>query len=322
MFRIFLFTAMVILISCSSKKKSLRGEDVQSEADFVESFNDITLPFVLSDTSIDNKLDDSALINAKLIQQFLPDSLFKEFKGSKPKFYAMGKATDKQSDHYLFIKAATASKQGGYIACFDKDNKFKAGMPLIFNQTDRSTRTEAGLDKKFTISVNKSRTGKDGQLYYRKNVYVYNNIGTFTLILQESNEVLEVKDIYNPIDTLPMHGKLAGNYVKDKKNFVTIRDAVKPNRVLFFIHFETNNGECTGELKGEADVIKPGLARYTEPGDPCSLEFSFANNKVSLLELKGCGNYRGIKCFFEGSYPKKASTKKPAAKKPAKSTKG
>jgi hypothetical protein len=317
MFRILLVIGVLILASCSSKKKSLRGEEVETVTDFVESFNDIALPVELTDTSIDNKLDDSALINIKLIQKFIPDTLFREFKGTKPKYYAMGKVTDKTGIQYLFIKATTAAKQVGYLLCFDKEKTCKAGMALVSNNTDRNIHTQAGLDRKFTIYINKSRMGKDGASYYRKNVYVYNDIGTFTLILQESNEVPEVKEIYNPIDTLPAKGKWSGNYIKDKKNFVSVRDAAKADRLLFFVHFEENNGECVGELKGEADIIKPGLARYSAPGDPCSLEFSFAANTVNLLELKGCGNYRGIKCFFNGSYSKKAPPKKP--KKAAKS---
>jgi hypothetical protein len=317
MFRILLVIGVLILASCSSKKKSLRGEEVETVTDFVESFNDIALPVELTDTSIDNKLDDSALINIKLIQKFIPDTLFREFKGTKPKYYAMGKVTDKTGIQYLFIKATTAAKQVGYLLCFDKEKTYKAGMALVSNNTDRNIHTQAGLDRKFTIYINKSRMGKDGASYYRKNVYVYNDIGTFTLILQESNEVPEVKEIYNPIDTLPAKGKWSGNYIKDKKNFVSVRDAAKADRLLFFVHFEENNGECVGELKGEADIIKPGLARYSAPGDPCSLEFSFAANTVNLLELKGCGNYRGIKCFFNGSYSKKAPPKKP--KKAAKS---
>ena len=317
MFRILLFIGVLILASCSSKKKSLLGEEVETVTDFVESFNDIALPVELTDTSIVNKLDDSALINVMIIQKFIPDTLFREFKGSKPKYYAMGKVVDKTDDQYLFIKAATNAKQVGYLLCFDKEKTYKAGMALVSNNTDRNIHTQAGLDRKFAIYINKSRMGKDGASYYRKNVYVYNDIGTFTLILQESNEVPEVKEVYNPIDTLPAKGKWSGNYIKDKKNFVSVRDGAKADRLLFFVHFEENNGECVGVLKGEAEIIKPGLARYSAPGDPCSLEFSFAANKVNLLELKGCGNYRGIKCFFNGSYPKKAPPKKP--KKAAKS---
>jgi hypothetical protein len=108
--------------------------------------------------------------------------------------------------------------------------------------------------------------------------------------------------------------KISGYYVKDKKNLISIRDGSKPGKILFFIHFEKNNGECVGELKGEASVIKPNLAQYAAAGDPCSLEFGFASNKLSIKELQGCGNYRGVRCFFEGSYPKKVVKSKKTTK--------
>jgi hypothetical protein len=38
------------MVSCSSKKKNLSSEEVETSADFVESFNDVSLPFVISDT--------------------------------------------------------------------------------------------------------------------------------------------------------------------------------------------------------------------------------------------------------------------------------
>lgn len=308
------------LFSCKGRKKVLTGEDTVSAAEFVESFPLLELPVVLSDTTINNKLNDSALIAPALLRNFVPDSVFsKDFaKGTKPKYYLMGRAEDKNEDHYLLIKAATVSKQAGYIVCFDKENKFRAGMPMVTNYSDRNSHTQAGLDKKFTITKNKTRKGPDGQLFYNKNVFVYNTSGAFTLILTESNEALEVREVYNPIDSLKRTNKLSADYIKDKKNLVSIRDASKPGRIIFFIHFEKNNGECTGDLKGEAMLIKPNLAQYSAAGDPCSLEFNFANNQVSIKELRGCGNYRGVRCFFEGSYPRKKVVTKTNTKAAAK----
>ncbi len=308
---------MVVLFSCKGKKKMLTGEDTVTAEEFVQSFPELTLPVVLSDTTINVKLSDSALIAPVLLKQFVPDSIFrKEFgKGTKPKFYLMGRAEDKNEDRYLLIKAATPAKQAGYILCFDKDNIFKAGMLVVTSSSERNTHYQGGIDKKFTITRNKQKKAADGQIYYNKSVYVYNTSGAFTLILTESNEELEVKEVYNPIDSFARTNKLSGDYIKDRKNLVSIRDGAKPGRVLFFIHFEKNNGDCIGELKGEATLIKPNVAQYAASGDPCSLEFTFSNNQVSLKELQGCGNYRGIRCFFEGSYPRKAVKKAPAKRK-------
>ena len=78
--------------------------------------------------------------------------------------------------------------------------------------------------------------------------------------------------------------------------------------------FETNDGECTGELKGVADLIKPNTALYRRADDHCELEFLFTNTSVKVRELEACGNHRGIKCSFDGSYAKK-KVAKPRQKK-------
>jgi hypothetical protein len=307
MIRIFLcFIFSSFLFACKSGKKSLNSEESISVEEFVESFPELKLPFAMQDSLLDDKLGDTALISTKLLQVFIPDSLYnKDFKNAKPKFYALGRAVDKNEDQYLVIKAATATKQVAYIACFNKEDVFKAGMPFVANSSNRNEELEGLLDKKFTISSNRKKKARDGQIYYSRNVYVYNSVGTFTLILMESNEVPEDQEVFNPIDSAAASFKWTGNYVKDKKNFISVRDGSKPHRLSFFIHFEKNNGECVGELKGEADMVQPSIARYSAAGDPCSLEFRFENNKVSVTELNGCGNHRGIKCFFNDSYPKK-----------------
>jgi hypothetical protein len=307
MIRIFLcFIFTSFLFACKSGKKSLNSEESISAKEFVESFPELKLPFAMQDSLLDNKLGDTALISIKLLQVFIPDSLYKkDFKNAKPNFYALGRAVDKNEDKYLVIKAATATKQVAYIVCFNKEDVFKAGMSFVTNSSNRNVELEGLLDKKFTISSHRKKKARDGQIYYSRDVYVYNSVGTFTLILMESNEVPEDQEVYNPIDSAATSFTWTGNYVKDKKNFISVRDGSKPNRLSFFIHFEKNNGECVGELKGEVDMVQPSIARYSAAGDPCSLEFRFEKNKVSVTELSGCGNHRGIKCFFNDSYPKK-----------------
>ncbi|HEX5668001.1 MAG TPA: hypothetical protein VFX73_04300 [Chitinophagaceae bacterium] len=307
MFRaLFCLLTMAMLFSCKQGKRNLSSDESITAGEFVESFSELKLPYNLHDSVLSKKLGDTALISAKLVKEFIPDSLYKkDFKSSKPKFYVLGRAVDKNEDSYLIFKAATKEKQVAYVACFDKEHVFKAGMTLVTSSSEKNVENEGALDRRFTLIRNRKKIARDGQVFYTKNVYVYNNAGTFTLILTESNEVPENAEIFNPIDSLPMTFKLSGNYVKDKRNFVTIRDGSKPNRLLFFVHFEKNNGDCIGELKGEVELIQPALARYTASGDPCSLEFKFDGKKVTLTELSGCGNHRGIRCFFNDSYPKK-----------------
>ena len=81
------------------------------------------------------------------------------------------------------------------------------------------------------------------------------------------------------------------------------------------MHFEKNNGDCKGELKGEAKLISPLVAQYTSAGDPCLIHFTFNDNKITMKEIEACGNHRDIKCFFEGVYTKQKDAKKKPVKK-------
>ena len=83
-----------------------------------------------------------------------------------------------------------------------------------------------------------------------------------------------------------------------------------PSEINFFVHFEKSKGECNGELKGKARFISSTVAQYYEPGNPCTIQLSFSNARVTMKETRGCGSYRDIKCYFEGSYPKKKEKKK------------
>jgi hypothetical protein len=127
--------------------------------------------------------------------------------------------------------------------------------------------------------------------------------------MTEPNEEI-IEDVINPIDTFPSKAKWSGNYVKDKRNFISIRDGKKANELLFFIHFEKNNAACTGELKGIARMIAKNKAEYYEHGNTCRLELKFEGSQVSIIETGGCGAFRDIKCLFEGSYPLKKAPRK------------
>jgi hypothetical protein len=88
-------------------------------------------------------------------------------------------------------------------------------------------------------------------------------------------------------------------------NLVSIRDDSKAGRINFFIHFDRNDGECTGELKGVANITSSNTAVYQQPGDACSIQFNFSSSSVTLKEIQACGAHRGVKCSFDGSYPAK-----------------
>jgi len=305
-----------LCFGCKSKKADLSGEGPLEAADFVESFNELKLPYMLYDSSLSRRPKDSFLIGRKVFSRFVPDSVWRgDFgKGVTPKFYSLGRVSVEDGETYLFVKAMAPGKNVGYILSYDKLDSFRAALPLIYSTGDRTVQQEAGMDRRYSVIRNRTRRKPDGSLIYNKSVYVYNTAGVFTLILTESNETVEVKEVYNPIDTLPRKQPLSGNYVRDKKNFIAIRDGNRAGQRLFFVHFEKAGGECGGELKGELDLVKPNLAQYRKADDHCVLEFSFTSTSVTMRELEACGNHRGIKCVFEGSFPKKKEPRKPAPK--------
>lgn len=316
MHRLFLLLLPLLLFSgCKRKKPVISGDDPVEITDFIEAFPPVKLSFMMSDTGIVKKSPDSMLISKTILKQFVPDSIYaKEFpKGTTPKFYMLGREAVKGGETYLFMKAATPAKSVGYVLCYDKDDVFKAAMPFVFSSTDRRIIYEGGMDHRHTVTRNRIRKLADGQTY-NKDVYVYNSAGTFTLILNESNEAVEEAEVYNPIDTLARKFSRSGDYVKSKKNFISFRDGSKTSQLLFFIHFEENEGACTGELRGIADMVKPNIALYRRSDDHCELEFTFTKTGVKVRELEGCGNHRGVKCNFDADYKKKKEAKKPKPK--------
>ena len=301
-----LFVAFVVL-SCKDKKKLLKDDEPVEASEFVDFFPETRLPFKLADSSLNRSMSDSALIGTKTFKKFIPDSVLTPFfgKNTKPKIYALGRATEKDKETYLFFKAIGNGKKIGFMACFNNESQFLQAMPLVKQDADRNTSSFGMLDNKFQITTYTERMiGSD--LRFKRNVYLYNSdANNFLLIMTEPSEEL-IADVIDPIDTLPHKQKWTGNYVKDKKNFISFRDGKRNGELLFFIHFEKDNGNCNGELKGTARLVGKNIAQYQEPGNPCALEFDFTTSSVSMKETGGCGTYRDIKCFFEGTYPKKA----------------
>ncbi len=310
------FIMVLVLWGCGTKKNSGDGTGVMEVNEFFELFKPVKLPYTISDTSF--KLSkDTSTISADLLAQFVGDTILtRNFGNATPKIYPAARVNAKKAETYLFAKAVSGSKKAAYLFVFDKEKKFRAALPLLVADNDPQTTQTAWMDSKYTISTNRQRKKPNGDLGYKKDAYVYNNIGVFTLILTESNDDLAATgEVVNPIDTLPRKNKLSGDYVIDKRNFVSVRDGRRNSELRFFVHFEKSKGSCKGELRGEAKISSPNIALYRESGDPCVLEFTFTTTAVTMQEVEGCGNYRDIKCFFEGSYPRKKEKPKVTKKK-------
>ncbi len=307
--RLLLMLCVPILLfyGCKEKKEVSRtGEEPIEVTDFLDFFSLTALPFTLADTTLSQRSSDSSLIAYKLFTQFVPDSIFKkDFGKNKPKLYPLGKTKEKDKETYLFVKAVSGSKRAGYLITFDKSNKYLNTLPIVRKGFDNVYSSAYGsLDKKFQINTYREKKTA-GNVSFKRNVYIYNSSANdFTLIFSEPNDEI-IDNIINPIDTLSQKNKYTGDYESNKKNFISFRDGRSPSDIIFFIHFEKNKGECIGELKGTARFVSPKKAVYNQSGNPCTLEFNFTTTSVVMKEVEGCGSYRDIKCFFEGTFPKK-----------------
>jgi hypothetical protein len=314
------FVVMTFFLCC--RHKAAEGGDEMKKIepeDFLAMFPKLNLPVNFADSSLSKKSTDSSL-SFSVFNQFINDTLIqKQFgKTIKPRLYASGKLVVKKAETYLFLKALSPSKKILFVACLDKDGKFRCGMPLVVREDDSELRYASAVDNKYAISVSRLRKDEEGRTFFVRSVYVYNEEGVFTLIMKESNEGKpRTTQIYNPIDTFAHKHKFTGDYMQDKRNFISFRDGKNNSVIRFFVHFEKDNGNCRGELKGEARFVSSTIARYIANGDPCSLEFNFGEKKVRMKELEGCGNHRDIRCYFDGVYdkhkevvPKQSKTKR------------
>lgn len=320
MYKVLLLLLMVFLIvSCKSKKTKLADEDEVEIEGFIEFFPDVALPFQMTDSLISNKPTDSATIGYKIFTQFIPDTIIRNQFGqkTKPMIYPLGKSVVDDYETYLFVKAVTTAKKVGYVVAFDKDNKFVSALPLVPDK-DPATTQSATLDRKYSLTSLRRRKNKDGLFDEERNVYILNaDARVFTLILTDQAIPDDEQEIINPIDTFPKKNKFSGDYIKDKRNYISIRDGRNANELMFFTHFEKSDGECTGELKGTATINGSKSALFRANGNPCVLEFSFQGSSVAMKEVEACGSYRDITCFFDGTYQKKKEPKpkKTSAKK-------
>jgi hypothetical protein len=311
------FLFVLLMIACKEKKKSLNGDEQVIISDFVSSFEKVKLPYEVSDASL-VKENDSSKISYKIFTQFIPDSILTKIVGKgKPALYALAGVKDGKKETYLFAKAVLNSKKTVLLIVLDKEDNFVAAMPFLQVDKSASTKQSSVFDNRFTINKSVLRKNENNTTDEGKDVYVFNNEARdFTLIMTDPLDE-NLTELINPIDTFPRKNKYSADYVKDKKNIVSIRDANKTGKFIFFIHMEKNGGECTGELKGYADFTSANTAVYRQGGDPCSMEFKFTSSSVTLKEIDGCGNRRDLRCTFNAKYLKKKEMKTTTKKKPA-----
>ncbi|MCW3109853.1 MAG: hypothetical protein JWQ09_4359 [Segetibacter sp.] len=310
-----LAVALISLFACKNKKKLSGNQHVEAD-EFFSAYNDLKLPFNVSDTNM-KQLADTNTISYAIFTQFVPDSIFNNPFGKDRKLtiHPIGKIEQKGKESYFTTLVNGKNNSAIYLSVYDK-NKFTATMPLVVSNDDEKV-TTAAIDKKLSIVINKEWKVKD-DIFYNRIIYAYNNVGIFTTVLTETNEDRRAeKTVSNPLDTFPKKYKYSGDYIKGSKNIVSVRDGKKPNEYLFFVYFENGNEEepCGGELRGVLKMVSEKAAIYQGEGDPCKLDFSFTGNQVKVKETGSCGNYRGIRCFFNDTYTKKKEARASSKKK-------
>jgi hypothetical protein len=314
---------LLAIFGCGSKKNvkpDVENENAFDYETFSKHYAEVVLPYQLSDTGLLNNKDTTRIPPAQL-ELFVADSIKKKIfaKTTGIRYIPLQKIENKKGESYFITKVVSGSKKAALLTVFNKKRDSAASFPFLIPDANNNTIQVSTIDKAYAVSRNVTQTEKNGIIIEGKDVYAYNAaINGFTLIM---TDVLDDKgqELINPIDTFTRLHKFAGDYIKNKKNLVSIRDGRNASELNMFVHFENEDGECTGELKGSLFFTSSTTAVYRQGGDPCVLEFRFTPTSVSLREEEGCGSHRGLKCTFDGSFPRKMPAKqKEGKKKPAK----
>jgi hypothetical protein len=309
--------AMLVFFGCKEPKEvKTDDENTFDYESFSERYRQASLPYQLSDAELlRNK--DTTRINASRFAAFVSDSIKKKIFGKTTgiRFIPLQKIESKNGEAYFITKAVSGSKVAALLTVFKKGGQAGVSFPFLVPDANANTTQVTVIDKYHSISRNVTQKEKNDIIIEGKDVYAFNSaINGFSLIM---TDVLDEKgqELINPIDTFSRKHRFSGDYIKDKKNIVSIRDGRNENELLVFVHFEKEDGECTGELKGTVFFTSSTSAVYRQGGDPCVLEFRFSGSSVTLREEEGCGSHRGLQCAFDDTY----SRKQPTGQKKAKS---
>jgi hypothetical protein len=309
---------ILFALACKNKTATLSANEPVNKSDFFTAFHKLNLPFIVADTSM-KKAGDSTLISYDVLKQFIPDTALQTLGAKKTeslKIHPVGKI-ENENEIYLLVTVTDGKKTSLLTYLFDKKEHYLNHLLLLNNQADDDYVHSVNVNTEPTFLLSREKTEHD--VYkYSKNGYAYSkeNKG-FVEVINDSNEdEKRNNEIVNPIDTFAKTNKYSGDYVLDKKNFISIRNGNNARNYLFFIHFEKerDNGACTGELKGTMTMVDETKAVFQQNGDPCVIDFTFKGSTVDVKERGSCGNHRGMTCMFDDSYKKKKEATLPAKK--------
>jgi len=316
MLRIGLAMICLALFACHDKKKGAGGNDDDgfSYTSFSSLFRTGTLPYQLTDTGLLHNRD-TAVIRSADFAAFIPDSVRNQLfgKGAKVRYIAMEQLPAAQNKKFFVVKAQANGRKAALLLAFNKE-QYGGVLPLLVPDGDGTTLQTSSIDKSQSILKTIAQKRSSG-LAEGRDAYEYDaESGRFLLILTNPLNG-GAAEVINPIDTFARKNRFSGDYIKDKRNFVSIRDGRFPNQLQVFIHLDRNEGSCTGELKGDLLMTSATTAIYRQGGDPCIVSFRFSPGSVTVKEDEGCGSRRGLDCSFDGSFTRKKETKPKSGRK-------
>ncbi len=302
------------VMACSEKKTDFSGNTPLKINDFNKIFKTVELPISISDSNL-SKLRDTIEIGAKALGQFVPDSVVENIipaKDQKAILYPLLKI-EKEAEYYLMLNVHRPTKDEIAVVVFSKKNVYLdykiITSFLVEHKGSRHYGKSVSINKEPTFLVEENKMDEENVLVYEKNGWAFTE-NHFRLIYFDSNKKPESKTIINPLDTLATNYVYSGDYARDAKNFISLRDFTGvANKYQFFMHFEKKEGTCVGELKGLLNFNK-NQATYTEKGDPCIIHFTISGQIIKIKEDGNCGNHRNMTCYFNDSYDKKRKPKK------------
>lgn len=306
---------LILAIGCKHKDTNLNSDAPIKPNQFVNAFKILDNNFSATDSSI-LSLADTVSINHKLLERFIPDTLYKRLlaNDNKTTFHPLGRI-DKTNEVYLLLLSIHNKKQTVTVIVQDKKNTFLAAKDVLpFDKENDNYKSSFSLNREPTFYVAREKTASEKKIKYTKTGWAFNG-KTFIAVVNETNERNEKSNvILNPIDTFARENLYSGNYVEDEGNFISVRDGRTKQDYLFFLHIDKNDGTCVGELKGEMKLTDSTHAIYSFGGDPCVIDFTFDKNIITIKEKGSCGNRRGMDCFFEDAFTKKKEPKKKVIK--------
>jgi hypothetical protein len=302
---------LICFAACKNSEADLNGNDKVTADNFLKAFHELNFPVIISDSTLKN-FGDSTVISKAVFAQYISDSALQSFTGNSDDYiiHPAGSLHKKEAD-FLLAKFSSPKQNKLGVFVLDDKHKFLAAFPLLSNAQKDNYIHSVSITEEPTFIFKKEKIVNNKSLYSR-NGFAYNAASkTFAEVLHDSNEdTMRNNEVINPIDTFPSTNKYSGDYIKDEKNFIAVRDGKSATTYAFFIHFDKKNGDCTGELKGMMSLTDEKTAVFTESGDPCVINFKFTSNSIIIKEQDNCGNHRGITCPFDFTFKKEKPEKK------------